>query len=296
MGEKLDAAITRTVGLVQYFGILINESAGTGQIIPAADVALAAAVVQALVKILFLVTNSSTDLTATTGMVAVNTLASETQTRILYYGDTTAAGVGVQNALVMCASYAGLGLSVNFSGSNTTITMHLKTLANVSPDPSMTQTIQNLATAAGADTYVSLQGVPAVFCSGANNFYDQVYNRLWLTGALQVAGFNFLAQSGTKIPQTESGMDGLKGAYRAVCEQAVANQYSAPGSWNSSTTFGNPANLIANVAQRGYYIYSSPIATQSQANRVARQAPLVQIALKEAGAIQSSSVIVTINP
>ncbi len=90
-------------------------------------------------------------------------------------------------------------------------------------------------------------------------------------------------------------MDGLKGAYRAVCEQAVTNQYSAPGKWNSSTTFGNQGDFLQNIAQRGYYIYSVPIALQSQADREDRVAPLVQIALKEAGAIQESTVIVNIN-
>ena len=118
----------------------------------------------------------------------------------------------------------------------------------------------------------------------------------WLVGALQVAGFNYLAQTATKIPQTETGMDGLKSAYTKVCQQAVVNAYSAPGTWTSPITFGNQADLLANVAQFGYYIYSLPIADQLQAQRAARVAPLVQIALKEAGAIQSSDVIVYVNP
>ena len=159
----------------------------------------------------------------------------------------------------------------------------------------MTQTILNEATACGADVYLSLQGDSCVFTSGANSFYDQVYNQLWFSGALQVAGFNFLAQTGTKVPQTESGMDGLKGAYRAVCQQAVVNGYSAPGSWTSPVTFGNGTQLIQNISQVGYYIYSSPVALQLQTARAARQAPLVQIALKQAGAIQSSAVVVYIN-
>ena len=295
-GETIGAAITRTAGLVQYFGILVNESVGTSQVIPSADVTAAAAIVLPLNKIAFFVTNSVTDLTATTGMIALLTSAAYSNTRMLYYGDTTTGGVGVQNALVMSASYASLGLSVNFNGSLTTTTMHLKVLAGVSPDPSMTQTILNEAVACGADTYVSLQGVSAVFCSGANSFYDQVYNQQWFVGALQVAGFNYLAQTGTKVPQTEAGMTGLKSAYRAVCEQGVTNGYLAGGSWNSATTFGNPAQLISNVSQRGYYIYSSPVALQAQTARAARQAPLVQIAAKQACAIQSSTVIVNINP
>ena len=110
-----------------------------------------------------------------------------------------------------------------------------------------------------------------------------------------MAGFNYLATTNTKIPQTEGGMDGLKGAYRNVCQQAVANQFAAPGSWNSGTTFGNQAQLLLNVSQFGYYIYSTPISQQSQTDRSNRVAPLVSIALKLAGAIQSSTVVVYIN-
>lgn len=198
---------------------------------------------------------------------------------------------------VMMAAYAGRAFSTDFSGSNTTSTMHLKTLVSIQPDPSMTQTLLTLAITAGADTYVSLQGDPAVFTSGENGgYFDQIYNLQWFISALQVAGFNYLAQSSTKVPQTESGMDGLKGAYRAVATQAVSNGYSAPGIWNSPNTFGNLVDFIYNISQVGFYVYSSPIAAQLQAARVARQAPLVQIALKEAGAIQKSNVIVYVNP
>lgn len=296
-GETIGAAISRTASLVQYFGILVNESAGTGQVIPSADVAAAAAIVQALVKILFFVSNSSSDLTATTGMVAVNSAAANTQTRINYYGDVVA------NALNFIAAYAGRMLCVDFSGSNTTLTMQLKQLATISPDPSMTQTIYNQALAAGSDIYVSFglgaangSNVSSVVISGANLFSDQVYNRLWIASAIQIAGFNYLAQTTTKIPQTEAGMTGLKASYGAVCQQAVTNQYLAPGAWNSSTVFGNPAQLILNVAQVAYYIYSVPVAQQSQANRAARHAPLVQIAIKEAGGINDSNVLVNVNP
>lgn len=293
VGETIGAAITRMNGVVQFFGVLVNESCGTSQVIPNADITAAAAVLLPLLKIGFFVTNNSADVTPVSGMIAVLTSASYVNTRMLYYGDTSSAGI--LNALVMAASYAGLALSVNFNGSNTTTTMHLKTLLGVAPDPTMTSTIQSNATTSGADIYASFQGLNAVYTSGANSFYDQIYNLLWFQGALQVAGANYLAQTGTKVPQTEQGMDGLKGAYRKVCEQAVANLYSAAGNWTSGTTFGPGTQLQTNISQRGYYIYSLPVASQLQANRAARQAPLVQIALKQAGAIQSSNVIVNVN-
>lgn len=281
--ETIDAAITRTVDLVQYFGIMAAEI--TSQV----DMLAAAAVVQALNKIAFWVSRTAADVDPG-GMLDLLATGGFTQSRGLFYG-----GADDDSALVMMASYGSRGLSVDFSGSNTTLTMHLKDLIGVQPDPSMTQTLLDACIDAGADTYISLQGVNKTFCSGVNEFFDQVYNLQWFAGALQIAGFNALAQSDTKIPQTENGVRILKNAYRSICEQSVTNQYSAPGTWTSSTTFGNQSDFLANISQRGYYIYSQPVSQQSQTARAARQAPLIQIALKEAGAIHSSNVIVNIN-
>lgn len=286
--ETLDAAILRTQGLIQYFGVMAAE------ITPQTVMLAAAAEIQALNKLAFFTSFTQGDV-GPGGMLDLLRSGGFTQSRAVPYFETLVSNQPVSSLKYM-AAYASLGLSVNFNGSNTTITTHLKTLAGVQPDPSMNPTLYNLCQAAGADVYASVQGVPKVLCSGTNDFYDNQYNLQWLVGALQVAGFNYLATVATKVPQTENGMSGLKGAYRQVCEQGVTNQFIAPGSWNSATTFGNQQDLIQNVAQRGYYIYSTPISQQLQAVRVLRQAPLVQIAIKYAGALHSSTVIVNINP
>jgi hypothetical protein len=284
--EPLDAAITRTKSLVQYFGVMQSDPVAT---ITESVMDAAAAVIQSLNKIAFFVSYTEADIESG-GMLDDLRTSNYHQSRGLYYGDNTG-----NAAIEYMAAYASRLLSVNFSGSRTTITMHLKDLLGIDPDPSMTETIYNKAEAAGVDIYASIQGVPKVVSFGGNDFADQVYNQLWFVGALQVAGFNYLATTDTKVVQTEEGMDGLKGAYRAVCEQAVTNQYSAPGTWTSPTSFGNLGDFLDNITQRGYYIYSLPVGQQSQADREDRKAPLCQIALKEAGAIHSSEVIVNIN-
>lgn len=291
--ESLGEAITRTQGLVNYFGIMTNQNVDA---LGSPDTMAAAAVVQPLNAMLFVVGNEESDIGSGNVMYSL-TAAGFDKTRSLYYGQTFVTPPLVDTgALNECAGYVGRALSTNFNGSNTTQTMHLKQLIGTQPDVSLSQAILMEAITAGADTYPSLQGVPGVFCSGENQYFDDVYNLQWLIGALQVAGFNYLAQSSTKVPQTEQGMNGLKGAYRAVAQQAVANQYLAPGAWTSSTTFGNQIDFLANIATYGYYIYSAPISQQSAASRAARQAPLIQIAIKLAGAIQSSDVIVFVNP
>lgn len=284
VGEKYAAAITRTTGLIQYFGLIPIQVFALDQ-----DVLDAAAIIQALNKVGGFCSNDTASVQPG-GILDELRTGSLNQSRGLFFGDDDDT-----QAVLFMARYFGRGLSTNFSGSNTTQNMHLKDLAGQQPDPLMDQTLLNQCQAAGADVYVSLQGVPKIFCSGKNMFFDQVYNLQWFVGALQIAGFNYLAQSSTKVPQTENGIDGLKGAYRAVCEQAVTNAYFAPGTWNSSTTFGNQADFLSNISQVGYYIYSQPIALQSQTDRTGRKAPLVQIAGKEAGAVDSSDVIVYIN-
>lgn len=290
---ELETDILTTLNLykdvVQFFGLTATMPL---DVIGETDLLATAAVIQTLNKIAVFVSFTEADIDPG-GMIDKLRTGGFTQTRGLYYGDGSDSGL---NALLMAAAYCGRAFSTNFDGSNTTQTMHLKPLTTIQPDPTMTQTILNKALAAGADTYPSIQGVPCVFCSGENSFFDQVYNLQWFVGALQVAGFNYLAQSATKVPQTENGMDGLKGAYRRVCERGITNQYMAPGSWNSPTTFGNQVDLLANVLQFGYYIYSQPVNQQSQTSRAARQAPLVQIAVKEAGAVQKSNVIIYVNP
>lgn len=247
---------------------------------------------QANRKLVYVARHDSSALTPSTGIFAVITEAQQSQGRLLYYT------LGATESREFAAAYASRLQSVDYTGSNTTLNMHAKTLTGVSPDTGVTQTILGQLATLGADAYPSFGGggqtLGKVFTSGANSFSDLVQNTNWLANALQVAGFNALAQTATKIPQTEQGMGALIGAYTKVMQQAVLNGFLAPGTWNSPDSFGDPVALIRNIAQAGFYIYSLPIVLQNQADRAARKAPLIQIAGKSAGGINSSSVLVEI--
>ena len=276
--ERVKDAVLRTNGDVEYFGIILNEKQSDSLLTELA------ATIQSIDKILVVGSSLSADIA---GIFTTLTVAGYTHTRGLFYS------VSENDALDFAAAYSGRGFSINFDAAGTALTMHLKDLVGLVADPGVTQTFIDSAAIAGVDLYVDF-GVAKVFTSGANLFFDQVYTRLALKLRLQVAGFNYLAQTNTKIPQTEDGMNGLKGAYRAVMEALVTAGVYAPGAWNNPTTFGTPEDTIRNVAERGYFIFSIPVAQQSQAQRDARIAPLVQIAAKEAGAIHSSDVTVLV--
>jgi hypothetical protein len=275
-GETLLAAIARTKNAVQYAGVITDLNMEDAVVLTTANGIQAE-------KMMFLHHFASVEDIAGIGTSVKN--ASDTKTRCLLYT------IGLEEANLMKAAYAGRGFSVDFSGSRTTQTLNLKTLATIEPDTGISQANYTAAKTAGMDMYISYSGEPSIVSTGGNKYFDSIYNGLWFQFALETAGFNFLRQTSTKVLQTEEGMDGLKGAYRKVCKQAVRNGYFGTGlQWNSAELFGNPEDLRRNITDEGFYIYSLPVALQSQADRETRDAPLVQIAGKEGGAIQSSNV------
>ena len=278
--ESLLSAIARIEGSFYYTGILdtltISDS-DSGAVFE--DTARA---IQTTSRVWVHGFSSSTEAFAL-GVLIKN--AALTQTRVLLNT------LSELDAQLFAAAYLSLGMSVDFTGSNTAMTMNLKTLTGVNIDTGITQTMYNAAKIDGVDLYVSY-GTEGVFSTGGNDFFDNVYNTLWLKLALQVAGFNYLKTINTKIPQTEAGMDGLKNSQAVVFQQAVNNGVLAKGlNWNSADVFGDPVSLKRNITEQGYYIYSAPIAGQSEADRVERKAPLIQSAVKFAGAIHTATII-----
>lgn len=201
----------------------------------------------------------------------------------------------IQDARNMASAYMGRGLCVNFEGSGTTLSMQLKALATIEPDPNITETLFQKAKKVGADLYCSIYGVNSAISNGANEFFDNVYNDNWLYVALQVAGFNALRYANTKIPQTNIGVDALVTAYKQVLEQGVRNGAFAPGEWTLTFPFGDPELFAQNVRTFGYYVYPEPLAEQSQQSRDSREAPFISMAAKRAGAMHTSAVVVYIN-
>jgi hypothetical protein len=279
-GESLEDAIARMDGSVGFVPLMTTLSLEDDALEDVSDY------VQGLDKMLHYASANIQDIA---GIGTTIQQSANRKTRFKVYTNS------IEEAKLMNAAYAGRAHSVNFNGSLTSQTMNLKQLETITPDDGITQTIYGQAEIAGVDLYVSYDGVPSVFSTGGNDFFDNPYSDLALKFALETAGFNYLRQTNTKVPQTESGMNGLKSAYSLVCERFVRNGCVAPGSWTTSETFGDPGIFRNNVLTKGYYVYSLPIILQSAVEREDRIAPLCQIAIKRAGAIQKSDVVVLIN-
>lgn len=276
-GETLVEAIERSKEFTRFTGVISNLA------MEDSAVATTSAYVNSNDLIWVAPFSSVNDID---GAITTVKSAGQTKTRCFLYTE------GVEEAQLAAAAYAGRAFSTNFSGSLTSQTMQLKTLVNVTPDQGINQTAYTKALAAGADMYVSFEGDSGVACGKGNSYFDVVYENLALKYAAQAALYNVLKTTGTKIPQTETGMSALRDAVGNVCLQFVRNGVLAPGKWNSPQTFGDPETFKQNIQDNGWYIYSTPIALQSQSERESRVAPLIQCACKRSGAIHEADLLI----
>ncbi|MDE9496172.1 DUF3383 domain-containing protein, partial [Xenorhabdus bovienii] len=104
--------------------------------------------------------------------------------------------------------------------------------------------------------------------------------------------YNLMYTSTTKIPQTDEGVTQLLVNVEQSLSQGVTNGLVAPGAWGGDT-FG--ALNRGDMLTKGYYTYAAPIADQVQAEREKRKAPVIQCAIKLAGAVHFADVIINVN-
>lgn len=278
-GETLADAVGRAINTVYFGGVL------TTQIIDDETKIQNATEIQSLDCIYYDNLQSLKDISV---LGAAIKAAGLSKTRTLAYS------VSQELGKIAVATYASIASSVNFNGSNTMNTMNLKTLTGIIGDSGLNDTYVLAAKTNGVDIYANTGGLSVVYSNDNNGYTDDIKGQLWLKKALEIAGFNYLRQTNTKTPQTEEAMTGLRNAYSQVAEKGITNGFIGAGVWNGSYPFGDSEDFAANIAEKGYYIYSLPVALQDQAEREARKAPVVQLAVKCAGAIHFSDVIVNI--
>lgn len=282
--ETTAAALTRIQAQIYFEGILTTRDLSTSEATAASNY------VESMENsILFLTDTVSTSL-ASGGLFYA--LKDNKKTRKLLY---LSGGVSNVKAYArrFAAAFASRGLSVNYEGQNSTLTMTYKDLAGVPVDTNISETILNTCQTIGADVYCSVEGLAKVLSFKQGGLYfDELTNQIWLRTAIQRAVANVLFTTRNKIPQTTEGVASLVNAINGVLNQGIINGMLAPGEWNSSDTFGVLEDFHRCIRTYGYYVYFTPIAEQAQAEREARKCPVISIAAKQAGAIEHASIMI----
>lgn len=192
------------------------------------------------------------------------------------------------------AALMGRAFSVNFAANRSTITLMYKQQVGIIAEL-LTETQAQTLKAKRCNVFVQYQNDTAILQYGVMSgqaYFDEMHGLDWFADAVQVAEYNLLYQSKTKIPQTDAGQNQLVTVAAGVCLEAINNGLIAPGQWNADG-FGQIER--GDFLPEGFYIFTQPMALQDQSIREQRIAPPIQIALKLAGAIHEISVLVDVN-
>jgi len=283
--ETLAEAMNAALEYASWYGLAVATAAD--DVVSDEDIlAVAAAIEAAGQSRVFAVTTASEatlSATSTTDLAARLKAAGYARTFVQYSTHSRFAAV----------SAFARAFTVNFSGSNTTLTLKFKT------EPGVTYETLSASQAAvleskRANAYVLFANDSAILQQGVmanGDFFDERHGLDWLQNYVQTNLYNLLYTSTSKIPQTEAGITRLLSNVEASMDQAVTNGLIAPGVWNG----GAIGQLAAgDTLTKGYYAYAQPLVLQAQADREARKAPLIQVACKLAGAVHYADVQINV--
>jgi hypothetical protein len=286
--ETVVEAVNACLQYTNWYGLAVaDDVVSGGDVLDADDVIDVATIIEASsLSRIFAVTSGSSaiiDSTSSTDVASRLKTGKFSRTFIQYSTKNVYAAV----------SAFGRAFTVNFNGSNTTITLKFKQEPTV---PYETLTVGKAATVdtKKANVYVYYANDTAILQQGVmsnGDFFDERHGLDWLQNYVQTNLFNLLYTSTTKVPQTDAGVTRLLSNVEQSMDQSVTNGLVAPGLWN-----GGPIGQLSpgDTLTKGYYVYAQPLAQQAQSDREARKAPLIQVACKLAGAVHYADVQINV--
>ncbi|MBD8181680.1 DUF3383 family protein [Pantoea agglomerans] len=281
--ETLAQAISAALQFTNWYGLGIADE---DELTPAEITATAAAIQASSISRVFAVTSADSgiiDSASTSDVASTLKAAGYSRTFVQYSTKSKYAAL----------SAFGRAFTVNFTGNNTTITLKFKTEPGVTYE-TLTSSQAAAVDAKNANVYVYYANDTAILQQGVmsnGDFFDERHGLDWLQNYVQTNLFNMLYTSAGKIPQTEAGITRLLTNVEMSLDQAVSNGLVAPGVWN-----GGDIGQIASgdTLTKGYYVYAQPLSTQAQSDRDKRRAPLIQAAIKLAGAVHYADVQINV--
>ena len=279
--ESLASAITALLDYNTWYMVCVAPDASDDSIAEAAGLIEAASPS----RMIGFTTQNSTEIDST----ASSTLGSRlkglgyNRTILVYSSDSPGAA----------ASVFGRMATINFEGSNTTLTLKFKQLPGVTAENLRSSQAEALKSH-NVNAFCAYQNDTSILQEGITSggwFIDETHGLDWLQNRVETDLWNLLYTS-KKVGQDESGATAIVSCVNKSLEQGVTNGLIAPGVWNGDA-FG--ALESGDTRSTGYYVYIQPFDEQSQSDREARKAPPIQIAVKLKGAVHFINVTITVN-
>lgn len=279
--ESLASAITALLDYNTWYMVCVAPDASDDSIVEAAGLIEAASPS----RMIGFTTQNSTEIDST----ASSTLGS----RLKGLGYNRTILVYSSDSPVAAASVFGRMATINFEGSNTTLTLKFKQLPGVTAENLRSSQAEALKSH-NVNAFCAYQNDTSILQEGITSggwFIDETHGLDWLQNRVETDLWDLLYTS-KKVGQDESGATAIGSCVNKSLEQGVTNGLIAPGVWNGDA-FG--ALESGDTLSTGYYVYIQPFDEQSQSDREARKAPPIQIAVKLKGAVHFINVTITVN-
>lgn len=181
-------------------------------------------------------------------------------------------------------------MTVDFNATATANTGHLKSIAGAIPED-FSATELDSAQKVGLDVYSTIKGTSILFTSGSNGYFDNEYNLLAYSNAIQVDTYNVLRSSPTKVAQTQRGVNLILDRLERTTQGFVNAGVFSPGTWLGAVPFGDVTTFKNSIETKGFYILPERLSDQSLEDRQNRVSPTFRIAVKNAGAFHQLLIV-----
>lgn len=184
------------------------------------------------------------------------------------------------------AAYVSVGTSANWDGTNTALTMNLKTLGSIAAPGEIDVTTLNMLKEKGISAYALTAGDSVVYSHrNAGGYWDDKIGDIALKMQIQTNLYNLAKNIDTKIPQNEDGATMVRNAAGMAWQKFLDNGFLTKGiEWKGQSTFGDKETFLRSIVENGYYQYNKPLSQQTPAERASRKIT-IQGAGQSAGAI-----------
>lgn len=205
--------------------------------------------------------------------------------RTLGIGNTAQGGL-FPNNIYAAATAMGIAMGLNTGLANSNFTMKFKTMTGIAAEPLTFSQIQNVENASGNLVVNYQNGSYTFFEQGTmadGSYFDELIGIDQLSSDLQFSIMNVLVGL-PSVPLTNAGEGLLIAAAEAACERARVRGFIAPGEWTGNSIL----NLeTGDGMPNGYYVQAQSYTLESQADRQARKAMPIYIAIIEAESTHS---------
>lgn len=178
------------------------------------------------------------------------------------------------------ASVLGRAFTVNFSQTNSTITLKFKQMPTITVEQ-LTQSQKAVLDSKFANALIEV-GSSDMFAESwmaSGVFFDEVHGIDWLQNAIETNVFGYLLTRTTKVPYTNKGVAAVEQQVISALDEAVRNGLIAPGE-----------TIDGEFLPNGYKTIGIPVEDIDQSGKEARHYPGLSFTVLGAGAIHSVQI------